>query len=113
MPMQNYIICTGQTSLILISRKTLEMPQENLSRVFVVNNLKGERKLIEIFAHRICFCSIANWIREDFNFSVTFQMLPGVCKSPHALWHKYSENCLVVVRSPLAAIVEDQVKWLR
>lgn len=77
------------------------MPQENLSRFFVVNNLKGERKLIEIFAHRICFCSIAIWIREDFNFSVTFQMLPGVCKSPRALWHKYSENCLVVVRSPL------------
>ena len=41
------------------SNLNFEKDLRNLSRFFVVNNLKGERKLIEIFAHRICFCSIA------------------------------------------------------
>ena len=48
-----------------------------------------------------------------FGKSLTYQMLPSVCKYLHALGHKFPENAVVVVVCPLLAIMEDQMNWLR
>ena len=85
--------------------------QESLSAFPDVNDLKAEQKLVveKIVKKRDVFAQLPT----GFGKSITFQVLPAVCKYLFTLGHKFPENPLVVVVCPLLAIMEDQVKWLR
>ena len=48
-----------------------------------------------------------------FGKSVTFQILPPLCKCLKSMGHNFPSNPLVVIVSPLLSIMEDQLKWLR
>ena len=50
---------------------------------------------------------------KPFGKSLTFQILPPLCKCLKSMGHNFLSNPLVVIVSPLLSIMEDQVKWLR
>ena len=96
----------------LIFEKDLEKAlAESLSAFPDVSNLKAGQKLVieNIVERRYVFAQLPSGFRK----TLTFQVLPAVCKFMFYLDHQFLENPLVVVVSPLLAIMEDLVKCLR
>ena len=76
-----------------------------------INSLKAEQKLViaKVVQKRDVFAQLPT----GFDKSLTFQLLPTMCKSHRSLGYEFPQHPLVVIVSPLMNIVEDQVMWLR
>lgn len=89
----------------------LEALDRSLSSFPEVKILKAEQRLvIEKVVHgRDVFAQLPT----AFEKSLTFQILPPLCKCLKSMGHNFPSNPLVVIVSLLLSIMEDQVKWLR
>ena len=88
-----------------------EALDRSLSSFPEVKSLKAEQRLvIEKVVHgRDGFAQLPT----GFGKSLTFQILPPLCKCRKSMGHNFPSKPLVVIVSPLLSIMEDQVKWLR
>ena len=88
-----------------------EALDRSLSSFPEVKSLKAEQRLvIEKVVHgRDVFAQLPT----GFGKSLTFQILPPLCKCLKSVGHNFPSKPLVVIVSPLLSIMEDQVKWLR
>ena len=83
----------------------------SLSAFPEVKSLKAEQRLvIAKFVHgRDVFAQLLT----RFGKSLTFQILPPLCKCLKSMGHNFPSRPLVAIVSPLLSIMEDKVKWLR
>ena len=88
-----------------------EALDRSLSSFPEVKSLKAEQRLvIEKVVHgRDVFAQLPT----RFGKSLTFQILPPLCKCLKSMGHNFPSKPLVVIVSPLLSIMEDQVTWLR
>ena len=79
---------------------------QTLSSFPNVHSLKPEQKLVveKVVSGRDVFAQLPT----GFGKSLTFQVLPAVCKYLSLLGHKFPLNPVVMVVTPLVAIMEDQ-----
>ena len=88
-----------------------EALDRSLSSFPEVKSLKAEQRfVIEKVVHgRDVFAQLPT----GFGKSLTFQILPPLCKCLKSMGHDFPSKPLVVIVCLLLSIMEDQVKWLR
>ena len=88
-----------------------EALDRSLSSFPEVKSLKAEQRLVieKVVQGRDVF----DQLPTGFGKSLTFQILPPLCKCLKSMGHNFPSKPLVVIVSPLLSIMEDQVKWLR